>query len=91
MVKKIDIHKRPIVTTYYEDFKANKMVKITRSLHANSACMNCFNHMQLDHYKALVAEVYDERTGSLHAVFRHKINGGIETIFKREVKEGDYV
>jgi hypothetical protein len=80
---------RLVLTVYYADFDAQQVVKRTRSVHCNTASTACFNHMQLNHYGALVAEVIDERRGHRpHAVFRRDINGNVETIFKRKVKEG---
>lgn len=87
MAKK-NLYVRQIVTTYYEDFKGKNPVKVIRSMHANSACKNCFDHMQLNHYGASLAEIADERDGQPHAVFKRHINGNVEAIFKREVKEG---
>jgi hypothetical protein len=82
---------RPIITTYYEDFQAKKLVKKTYSVHANTASKNCFHHMQMNHYGAVIAEIFDGRTGTLHDVIKRKINGEVRSIPQREIKEGDYV
>jgi hypothetical protein len=79
---------RQILTVYYADFQARHPVKKIRSMHANTACTACFNHMQLNHYGAAIAEVHDERDGVLHAVFKRSINGDVHALFEREVKEG---
>jgi hypothetical protein len=86
--KQIDDNKRPIVSRYYENIRATRIVKTTRSLHANSAVINATNHMQLNHYGARLVEVYDERDGKPHASIVLHANGNLEIIFKREVKEG---
>lgn len=75
-----------IRTDYYF---GGKIVKVTRSLHANSASKNCFDHMQTNDYEATVAEVYDEDTGELHAVIRRRVGGEadpvhVSTAFKRK-------
>lgn len=76
---------RLVRTDYYFN---GSIVKTTRALHANTASRNCFDHMQLNHYGADVAEVHDERDGKLHAVFTYTRNGELVTAFKREIKEG---
>jgi hypothetical protein len=57
--------------------------KTTRSRHANNAVANAVMHMQLDHYKALVCEVWDEGTGELHAVIKRNVKGTITVLFHR--------
>lgn len=79
---------RNIKAVYY---RGKDVMKVNKSKWANSASKNAFDHMQLDRYEATHCEVYDERTGELHAVLRRKLTKGeveIETLFKREVKEG---
>ncbi len=81
------VYVRPIVTHYYH---ANKsLIKSNRAMHSNSAVLNCVNHMQLNHYDASVAEVFDETNGVLHAVVKRGWirDGKIQILFKREVKE----
>lgn len=79
---------RPIVTTYYKDLEATKVVKTNRAAHANSAVLRCVDHMQLNHYKARLCEVYDERDSKLHAVVVRELAGEIHIAYKRPVKEG---
>lgn len=76
---------RKIQTTYY---RGKELVKTNHAVHVNSASERCFNHMQLNHYEATTAEVFDSQVGTLHAVFRRSLAGDeIKTVFKREVKE----
>lgn len=76
-----------ILTTYMRG-KQNEVVKTTRAVHANNAVLNCVNHMQLNHYEADVAEVYDTVTAEVHAVVVFKPGAGkIEIVYQREVKE----
>lgn len=79
---------RPIVTTYYADMKAKKLVRTTQAKWSNNAVLHAVNHMQLNHYEASVCEVYDAQSGTLHAVIvRRPTRDKIEIVFKREVKE----
>lgn len=81
--------KRMTITTNYMRGRNHNVVFTTRAYHANSAVLNCVKHMQLNHYEADVAEVYDTKTGELHAVVAYKPGiGKIEIVYKREVKEG---
>ena len=77
---------RTIETHYYN---RKELVKTTRAVYANSAVLHCVNHMQMNHYGATVAEVFDGGTGTLHAVVTRSKADRIEIIFKREV-EGAY-
>ena len=74
-----------IKTVYY---RGNKAVKVTKAAHANSAVPRCVDHMQLNHYDAFVAEVFDELSGALHAVITRSVKGNIKIVFKRHVEEG---
>ncbi len=77
---------RTIHSVYYI---GNKVVRTNASVHANSAVLNCVNHMQLNHYGATHAEVYDTVNGVLHAVIKRSTGSGTITIvYKRDVKEG---
>lgn len=67
---------RLIRTDYY---LRGEIVRTTRSIHPNNATRNCFDHMQMNDYGADVAEVYDEHTGDLHAVFTYSVDGKLET------------
>ena len=80
-----DRRKFNIKTVYY---RGKKVVKITRAAHANSAVPRCVSHMQLDHYEAFTAEVFDEASGVLHAVITRSVKGNIKIVFKRHVEEG---
>lgn len=76
---------RTIQTVYYH---RGATVKINMAAHANSAVLRCVDHMQLNHYGANVCEVFDNKTGELHAVITRNIKGNIDIVFKRVVEEG---
>lgn len=75
---------RTIQTTYYA---GKHVVKNNTAVHSNTAVLRCVDHMQLDHYEASVAEVFDNDTGTLHAVIKRNTKG-IVIVFKRDVVEG---
>lgn len=78
---------RQIKTVFY---RGKEVVHTNRAVHANSAVLNCVNHLQFNRYEATTAEVFDEMSGELHAVFRRPVNGEqIVIVFKREFK-GEY-
>lgn len=77
--------KRLIQTTYM--VTRNKVVQNNRSQYPNSAVLHCVHHMQHNHYRARIAEVYDLSTGELHAVITRGITGNITIVYRREVKE----
>lgn len=76
---------RPIQTVFY---RGKKVIQINRSKWANSAVLRCINHMQLNHYEATHAEIYDNNSGVLHAVITCNVVGKITIVFRREVHEG---
>lgn len=81
--------KKEIKTVFYADFQARHIVRTNRAYHANSAVLRAIDHMQMNHYEAVLCEVYDERDGVLHAVIKGAIASHTITIlFQREVKEG---
>jgi hypothetical protein len=80
-----DSQSRPIQTSYF--FRSD-LVKTNNAKHANSAVLRCVDHMQLNHYGATSAEVFDNQTGELHAVVARSMDSKITILFKREVKEG---
>lgn len=75
---------RTIQTVYYS---GKLVVKINTSIYANSAVVNCIDHMQQDDYNAHVAEVFDSHTGELHAVITRNMTG-MKIVYKRELKKG---
>lgn len=79
-------HSRQIQTTYY---RGKKLVRTTLAKWANNAVINCANHMQFNDYGATVAEVFDHRTGQVHAVITHSVTGVIEIHIEREVKRNE--
>lgn len=62
--------KRNLVSSYYTSPRDNEPCKVNRAVHSRSATMRAFDHMQIDAYSARLCEVWDERTGTLHAVFK---------------------
>lgn len=79
---------RPIRSVYYSDLTARTVEKVNRGLHARSAVPRAIDHMQVNHYSALLCEVYDDTTGELHAVIRRKVDKGeIVILYRREVTE----
>ena len=74
----------PIKTTYYH---GKQLVKINPARHANSAVERCVGHMQISHYNATVAEVFDGASGVLHAVITRTVKG-MNIVFKRVITEG---
>lgn len=83
---------RPIITAYYKDVKARQLIRANNAKWAWSAVKNTMHHMSQNHYGAMLAEISDTNTGTVHAVFRFRLVDGfpkIETIFKRAVKENE--
>lgn len=81
---------RPIQTIFYQGFgRSEVVVQINRSRWANNAVAQAVKHMQVNEYDATVCEVFDMRTGALHAVIRRYVGQNkIEILYKRKVKEG---
>lgn len=72
---------RPIKTVFYvgkEDVHTNS------SNDPNRAVAQCVAHMQVNHYGAHAAEVYDHTTGELHAVVKRHVQGIINIVYKRD-------
>lgn len=75
---------RQITTTFY---RGKNLVKTNHAAYPNRAVLRCVDNLQINHYEATHAEVYDCSNGQLHAVIKRSINGNLEVLFKREVKE----
>lgn len=75
---------RPIKTVYY---RTGLDPQVNRSADANRAIATCVLHMQVNHYGARSAEVYDDETGELHAVIRRNISGTLTIIPKRDLQK----
>lgn len=58
--------------------------KVNRSKNANRAVTQCVAHMQINHYGAHLAEVFDAETGELHAQVRRKADGSLHIYYKRD-------
>lgn len=57
--------------------------RINKALNANRAVEKCVAHMQIDHYNAHLAEVYDVETGELHAQIKWNRDGTLRIYLKR--------
>ncbi len=66
---------RTIVTVFY---CGRRIVKVNLAVHPNKAVLHCVNHLQFNRYEATHAEIYDDVTGMVHAVFRRSIAGVIK-------------
>ena len=76
--------KRTITTNFYH---RKELVKTNNAAYANNAVLRCVDHLQINHYRATHAEVFDSSDGELHAVVKRHMNGDLEVLFKREVGE----
>jgi hypothetical protein len=80
------IMSRNIKTTYWNKPVASheNEVRTNSSSNANRAVAACIMHMQVNDYGAMLAEVWDDDTGELHAVIKRRINGDIHILYKRD-------
>jgi hypothetical protein len=72
---------RPIKTVFYN---GRDDVHTNSSSNPNRAVAQCVAHMQVNHYGATAAEVYDHTTGELHAVIKRHVQGNINIVYKRD-------
>lgn len=75
---------RPIKTKYYRNKRYHDPIQVNSASDANWAVAKCVAHMQVDHYSATSAEVYDDNTGELHAIVTRSINGRIQIEYRRD-------
>lgn len=61
-----------------------EVVHTNSSTNPNRAVAQCVRHMQINHYGATAAEVYNDETGELHAVVKRKINGNINIVYEQD-------
>jgi hypothetical protein len=66
-------------TVYY---RGKEIVKKNRAGRPISAVSRCTEHMRRNDYEATVAEVYDLRTGKLHAVMKVDVHGNHHTLYQ---------
>lgn len=83
---------RPIRSVFYTDYHARNAVKINRGKHPESMVLRCIDAMRHAKYgdqqnTAVLAEVFDEDDGVLHAIVKRKISGDIEILYQRGVKD----
>lgn len=75
---------RQIKTKFYAGRDYANPVKINSSSDANTAVATCVLHMQINHYGATTAEVYDDSSGQLHAIVKRSINGQLTISYRRD-------
>lgn len=75
---------RLIKTKFYRGKRYHDPVQVNSSSDANWAVAKCVAHMQVNHYQATSAEVYDDNTGELHAIVTRSINGRIQIEYRRD-------
>lgn len=80
---------RPVVTNYYKDTKGKKLLRVTTAKWPNRAVLRAVDHIQKDHYDAVVAEIIDtSSSNTLHAlVVRRPGSSQIKVTLKREITE----
>jgi uncharacterized phage-associated protein len=84
---RIITHARPIRAVYYKDFKATKVVKITKGKDPENMVSLCQKHMRRNDYEAMLAEVYNDQ-GKLFGVIKRNIAGDeITMLFEETFKE----
>lgn len=82
--------KRSILTQYTGYLgggRRQQVTRTTRSANPNNAVTNCIRHMQINHYDATHAEVWDTTTGELHAQVKRRVDGNILILFKRDPRD----
>lgn len=72
---------RNIKTAFYIE---GEVSHINSSSNPNRAVAQCVAHMQVNHYSANAAEVFDAKTGELHAVVKRHVRGNINIVYKRD-------
>lgn len=75
---------RNIKTKYYQGKRYNEPLQVNSSRDANTAVATCVLHMQVNHYGATSAEVYDNDSGQLHAIVTRSVTGMIQIAYKRD-------
>ena len=75
---------RWIKTKYCQGKRYHDPIQVNSASDANWAVAKCVAHMQINHYEATSAEVYDDNTGELHAIVTRSINGQIRIDYRRD-------
>ncbi len=75
---------RTIKTVY---FNGADVMRTNTSADVNRAVAQCVYHMQINHYGASAAEVYDGEDMILHAQIRLWKDGSIKIVYKRDPQE----
>jgi len=77
-------HARPIKTRY---FRGKAVQRTNSGTDANRAIAQCVYHMQVNHYGANVAEVYDEASGMLHAQVTLAPSGSVKIVYQLDPRD----
>lgn len=84
---------RNIKTKYYVGKRFGEPIQTNSGTDANMAVAQAVLHMQIAHYRdqnrnpATACEVYDNETGTLHAVVTRSPLGAIQIAYKRNPEE----
>lgn len=73
---------RPIKSVYYFRREIVRKNSASNPLRCTSRCVE---HLRLDSYGATHVEVFDETTGTLHAVVKRDMQGNIHILYEREL------
>ena len=84
---KLPVGPRPIQTVFYSH--SEQVIRVNSSATAFNAVPNAIKHMQNNEYEAWSAEVFNNRTGKLHAVIIRHVSGDIEILFKAKPIAGE--
>jgi hypothetical protein len=71
---------------FSSDLRARRIVCTDCSKYPATAIVNRVAHLQADRYSAALVEVFDVRTGALHAVPK-RTTQGIQIVCKRNMRE----
>lgn len=86
MADKMIPEDRNIRAVFYKDFQARTALKVNKGKHPERMVLRCIAHMRKNTYEAVLAEVFNDNTGKLHAVVKRRINGDVEILFQEEFK-----
>lgn len=84
----VELPKRtlPLRTVYY---RGKETVKKNRAGAPIRAVSRCTEHMRRNDYEATHAEVYDTRTGKLHAVMKNDVKGNTHILYQAPYKPSE--
>lgn len=76
----------PIKSVYYQ---GREVVKKNSSSNPLRCASRCLEHLRLNSYEATHAEVFDETTGTLHAVLKRDVKGNIHVLYERPLTKSE--